>query len=1026
MNRSTQRLAQALALPCLLCAGLARAQNVITNSGFESGTNGWTMRSGGTLLNGAPGHSGTNAARVANRTSSLHGIQQSLLGVLPTGTFYFGSAWVRTSSPTNVSVKLSIRQTDRRGDRYLTLASGQVSNVWEKLSGTFPYDVNGLLTNLLLYVSDSPSGVDLYVDDVSLAPLDPMAIENLLVNPGFESGIDGWMANGSDNILPGAASHTGTNCVMATNRTAAYTGVQQSLMGKVQIGRTYFVSAWVATDRPTNDVVKLTFQRKETAATNYVNVATGIASSAGWTWLSGYYTPQTTGTVTALNFYVEGPASGVTLFVDDAYVGVATGLRKAAANYSNVRLSAGGVTQGEVKTGAPLFGAFLTAFHHFSPGNALKLQGTQPDSNLWTFAEANMLLDFSQAHGGSSRGHAFVWHSGGGLAPWVTNVVRTPNELRDILWNRIDTAATYYHDRLPCWDVVNEAMADSGGGLRSSVWYDSPGIGYAGSGPQYIAEAFKRARTNAADAALIYNDYSIETVNTKSTAVYNMLSGFVLTGVPVNGLGMQAHLSGTNFDAPSFRSNLQRFQDLGLDLQITELDVRIPVDTNTGYATAANLEGQGEVYFGVLGTALGLSNLKLFQTWGIYDGISWIPAFSPGYGQALPFDFHLDKKPAYWAMWNALAGQAEKLAVLTNSSGDTATVVSNAILSASNGRRLNANAANDFITLQAEVPFKGQWSIKIGVLTTNHAGRFQLAVAPLGSTNFVNVGSSNDTYAASMAAKEFNLGTNHFSPAGDWQFRFTVPSKNSSSSGYDLTLDYLRLTPVACEPLFTQPLADQSIAVNRALAPALFLAEDAIATGSLAVTATSANPSLVPDTNILLIGGSPYYTVAATPLTNRAGSAVISLVADNGTLRVTNAFTLTVGTPVEAWRTAYFGSSANSGSGADTANPDSDFGNNLMEYIAGTSPTNTDAPSRLDITNVSGNIRVSFTANAATGPGYTGLTRWFDLLRSTNLASGRWPGVSGYTNLAGNNEVIIYTNVPSTNPAFYKLQIRLP
>ena len=84
---------------------------------------------------------------------------------------------------------------------------------------------------------------------------------------------------------------------------------------------------------------------------------------------------------------------------------------------------------------------------------------------------------------------------------------------------------------------------------------------------------------------------------------------------------------------------------------------------------------QAEVYFDLLGTALGYSSLKVFQTWGVYDGDSWIPVKFPGYGQALPFDFNLDKKPAYWAMWNALNGQAEKLPVLAISSGDTSSVV---------------------------------------------------------------------------------------------------------------------------------------------------------------------------------------------------------------------------------------------------------------------------------------------------------------------------------------------------------------
>jgi hypothetical protein len=69
-------------------------------------------------------------------------------------------------------------------------------------------------------------------------------------------------------------------------------------------------------------------------------------------------------------------------------------------------------------------------------------------------------------------------------------------------------------------------------------------------------------------------------------------------------------------------------------------------------------------------------------------------------------------------------------------------------------------------------------------------------------------------------------------------------------------------------------------------------------------------------------------------------------------------------------------------------------------------------------------VLVSFNANAASGTGYTGLVRWFDLLFSTNLAAGVWSGVPGYTDIAGSNQLVTHTNRLDTC-AFYKLQIRL-
>lgn len=138
-----------------------------------------------------------------------------------------------------------------------------------------------------------------------------------------------------------------------------------------------------------------------------------------------------------------------------------------------------------------------------------------------------------------------------------------------------------------------------------------------------------------------------------------------------------------------------------------------------------------------------------------------------------------------------------------------------------------------------------------------------------------------------------------------------------------------------------------------------------------------------------------------------------------------NSIAVNVLTPMETWRQASFGTITNLGSAADKADPDGDGRNNLAEYIAGTNPTNADAPSALSVTNFSKKLVVRFTANAASGTSYTGLTRYFDLLFSTNSVAGLWTGVLNYTNIVGNNQVVAYTNASTANAAFYKLQIRL-
>lgn len=122
----------------------------------------------------------------------------------------------------------------------------------------------------------------------------------------------------------------------------------------------------------------------------------------------------------------------------------------------------------------------------------------------------------------------------------------------------------------------------------------------------------------------------------------------------------------------------------------------------------------------------------------------------------------------------------------------------------------------------------------------------------------------------------------------------------------------------------------------------------------------------------------------------------------------------------DAWERFYFGSLQY----GPLDDPDRDGRNNLQEYIAGTDPRLPDRPAALTVNVVNSNIQVGFFANAASGPGYAGLTRWFDLLACTNLASSLWSGVAGFTNLAGANQFVTCTN-PIGPGACYKLQIRL-
>lgn len=68
------------------------------------------------------------------------------------------------------------------------------------------------------------------------------------------------------------------------------------------------------------------------------------------------------------------------------------------------------------------------------------------------------------------------------------------------------------------------------------------------------------------------NDYNFEGISPKTDAVVRLVKKLKAKGVPIHGIGAQAHLVVGTLPT-TFKQNLQRFADLGVDVALTELDV---------------------------------------------------------------------------------------------------------------------------------------------------------------------------------------------------------------------------------------------------------------------------------------------------------------------------------------------------------------------------------------------------------------------------------------------------------------------
>ncbi len=102
-----------------------------------------------------------------------------------------------------------------------------------------------------------------------------------------------------------------------------------------------------------------------------------------------------------------------------------------------------------------------------------------------------------------------------------------------------------------------------------------------------------------------------------------------------------------------------------------------------------------------------------------------------------------------------------------------------------------------------------------------------------------------------------------------------------------------------------------------------------------------------------------------------------------------------------------------------------DGANNLTEYIAGTDPIDPSSFPKINISNTNNNILIQFDTTKANGAGYEGYSRFYSLKISTSLVNDTWEYVSGYSNIIGTNQSIIYTNNTGLDVNCYRTEINL-
>lgn len=291
-------------------------------------------------------------------------------------------------------------------------------------------------------------------------------------------------------------------------------------------------------------------------------------------------------------------------------------------------------------------------FNSLTAENEMKFEGVHPAEHRFTFENADRLMGFAEERGICVRGHTLVWHNQ--TPQWVFEKPEGGIVDRQLLLKRmkdhIDAVVTRYKGRIYAWDVVNEAVSDKSEELlRPSMWLDI-------AGEDFIARAFEYAHAADPEALLFYNDYN-ESVPEKREKIYTLVKGLKDKGVPIHGIGLQAHW---NLETPSLdhiRQGIERYASLDVTLHITELDLSVfshedrRVDLME--PTEEMLEQQAVRYEKIFQLFKEYSGTITSVTfWGAADDYTWLDNF-PVVGRKnwpFVFDGRHEPKQSYWAI----------------------------------------------------------------------------------------------------------------------------------------------------------------------------------------------------------------------------------------------------------------------------------------------------------------------------------------------------------------------------------------
>jgi endo-1,4-beta-xylanase len=648
--------------------GGSEPPGTIVSDGFEGGTTeNWISRGPVALASSADAaRTGSRSLLTTGRTSTWNGPALDVRSLLTANTNYQISGWVRlvTGKPMS-KLKFTVEMRAFGGANTYV----QVNNVvdvtdagWVQLQGTFSF-TSANIEHMLLYLESDDATSAFYLDDFLIVgptteepPPDPTGLAT-----DFETGTaEGWYPRGPVTLTPtNEIAASDSYSLKVTGRAGTWQGPAIDVLGKLSKGSRYAIGVRVRLapgEQATQIRVSLE-ARVNTAPSSYHTViGDTMVTDGAWVDLSALYTFGLD--ATQLQLYVESATSNASFYIDDFVLDYIPPVEIQDLDPVKDEFS------GQFDIGAAVSPVELTGVHselllkHFNSivaGNAMKWDALQPAEGQFNWGPADAIVAYARANNLKLRGHTLLWHSQ--VPSWVfrdaNGVPLQPGNAahRDLLINRlrahIDAVVGRYKDDVNDWDVVNEVIDTSGpGGLRNSPWLQI-------IGPEYIDFAFQFAEEILEGAGGLYiNDYNTHEVG-KRTALASVVQGLLSRGRRVDGVGHQTHISVVWPPLSEIAQSIDLFTGLGMDNQITELDISAYSNsTDTAPVSQETLVQQGYRYRDLFNLFRAKhAQISSVTFWGMADDNTWLKTFPiTRDDKPLLFDEQLQAKPAYYGI----------------------------------------------------------------------------------------------------------------------------------------------------------------------------------------------------------------------------------------------------------------------------------------------------------------------------------------------------------------------------------------